>query len=161
MIRSNHTPAPEALPLEDVIAGIVRLPLPIQERIGLLRTLYDVTEKVENGMCVIEGPFREKLHELFTNRHREVTERLQTIRARKAQTARESQALAGRPLEAAEEEELARIVEETRGDFDALEQKLSSFEQQTRVAMEKDVRRKVDEGDMRSIYDQLKNPPLN
>ncbi len=127
MISRASSSADGSIEIEDVIQGIVRLPMPARDRVELLRRFYDATEKIENGKCVIEGPFREELHRLFSERHRDIVEQRERRARLGRRNEREAALLDEQPLKPDEERELERIVSETRGDFDNLNTELEKF----------------------------------
>lgn len=146
-MSSPRTPSRlEAITQDDVTNGILRLPLPAQERIDLLKSLHASTDGIDaNGNCIIEGPLRETLDRLFTQRYGEVRAQRQRCEKVRLKIARGSRDKAAEPMDPHEEEELARIVQETRGDFDLLHQKLIAFERSLRNQVEEDVRKTADQ----------------
>jgi hypothetical protein len=154
----TNTPnsAPEGIAVDDVVQGIMRLPLPAQKRMELLKKLYESTENLKEGLATIDGSFREELFQLFSQRNKAVNERLDNLTRLRAKNDKKSRELAEVPLESAEEVELSRIVEETRGDFEALGTKLSDFEKKTRVDLETEVRNTSDAAGIKAARDALK-----
>lgn len=144
--------------MKDVVDGIVQLPLVLRERMGLLREFYDATNTVENGMCYIEGPFRQKLHGFFSKRHSQLRDRRQLMERSRRRTELEARELDKKPLTMHEEEELARIVAETRGNFDDLDHALAQFAKQLEGEVESDVRTHSDAAEIQEARNTLREP---
>ena len=161
MIKHSPSTAQEGIDLDDVIEGIVKLPLPIRERIALCRKLYAATEKIEDGRAIIEGPFREELHGLFSNRHRAIRAQRQRFQKLRLKGDRRSRELGAKPLDSYEEEELARIVAETHGSFEDLTHKLDGFEKGLRKEVEDDMRGGADAESIKNLRLGLNQPPQN
>lgn len=151
----------DALDLDDVITGIVRLPIAAGERVRLLKILYDVTdpEKAKNGQCIIEGPFRDELSRLFIQRHAEVRDQRTRAARLRDRNAAISDDLSHMSLSELEAEELERIVQDTRGDFDRLGQELDRFGKDLEREVEADVRTRSDAADIAAAREQLRTPP--
>lgn len=160
--RTPSSPAPESVEIDDVVQGIVRLPRPLMERVTLLRKLYQATERLDNGQCVIEGPFREELHALFSERHRALQERGARLQRLSTRSEREALLLDRQEPTHQEEEELGRIVAETRLSFDDLDKKLATFGKQLERDLETEVRGSIDAAgiaEARGVLDEKKPRP--
>lgn len=149
--------APEAIQLEDVVQGIMRLPLAALQRRELLQKLLGATEpeNLKNGVCVLKGPLREELHQLFTQRHGDV--RAEYLRVQNLQVKAQEQAgqLETFGILPSEEEDLERIVEETSGDFEKLNIELDLYEKRLRADMESEFHKTSDQEGIDAARDIL------